>query len=261
MDLLEVKHRNTVAESRHPWELARLVVVSKLIKKHALIKKGGTVLDIGCGDVFVIASLAKQYPETDFLAVDTAFDASLIASYSNALEVDNLKLYASLDEALEGDIAKIDLVLLLDVVEHIEDDRAFLKVIANNDQIIRDTNILITVPAFQKLFCSHDVFLKHYRRYDNKQLRGLVNKVGLAEVVSGYFFFSLLPLRIVKVIKERVFKAKNENTSDLVQWNGNTFISKLLKNLLVVDYKITSSFKGIGINIYGLSNYMICKKQ
>ena len=84
-----------------------------------------------------------------------------------------------------------------------------------------NTRLLITVPAYQSLFSSHDSFLGHYRRYSNGSLRRLIERSGFKVLDIGYFFGSLLPVRILQVIKERLFGLKpDQPTSGIVTWTG-----------------------------------------
>jgi len=52
--------------------------------------------------------------------------------------------------------------------------------------------VLITVPAFQKLFSRHDEFLGHYRRYNLQGISSTAEKAGLEILERSYFFSSLL---------------------------------------------------------------------
>ena len=83
---------------------------------------------------------------------------------------------------------KADIILAMDVLEHIKEDHAALKEWRNT--LKPDGLLLITVPAFQHLWSSHDIFLGHYKRYNNKSLNDLANSAGLEAVrIHLYFFF------------------------------------------------------------------------
>ena len=121
---------------------------------------------------------------------------------------------------------------------------------------------LIAVPAFQSLFCSHDDFLGHYRRYTNKSLKVNLAEAGLNVFKIGYFFFSLLPIRIIEVIKESIIKPSSKiNATGLTKWEGSKTKSIFLKNILLLDISIAFTLKKIGINMVGLSNYAICRRS
>ena len=178
MDLIEVKNRKSEIEIRHPWELARLEIVDKLLQKAIRNDENFNVLDIGCGDIYLISKLSDIYPKVNFYAIDIAFTEEIILKLKNDAGRRKIFLFKSLNEANIHIKGKADLVLLLDVIEHIGNDIDFLNDLHKNTSITNDTKILITVPAYQGLFCSHDHFLGHYRRYTNKSLIRTITETG-----------------------------------------------------------------------------------
>lgn len=263
MDLVEVKNRKDTIVVRHPWELARFEIVTSILKDVMKNEPDYNVLDIGCGDVFFISKMADIYPQAHFYAIDIAFTDDIISVLKESVKGKNIYLFKTLDEANLHLKKEADLVLLLDVVEHIEDDIAFLKSLHSNPAISNQTHIMITVPAYQSLFCSHDHFLGHYRRYTNKTLLHTIKSTGFAKVQLGYFFFSLIPPRIIQVLKEKIMKPNlNSETTGLVEWNKGAGITNLIKGVLLLDFKISKLIKNItGLSLSGLSNYILCKKH
>src|SRR5262245_24436194 len=200
MDLVEAGARGHEAAVRHPWETARVEVVRSLIRRHVRLAPGAIVMDIGCGDTYVAEQLSADHRDATFYAIDTAFTEDLIGRYRARLNNPRVLPFESLDAMRPPPTKPVSLVLLMDVLEHIEDDRGFLRSLLTRPYIGRETRFLITVPAYQSLFCSHDRFLGHYRRYTNRLLRTLVDGSGLQVVDIGYFFWSLLPLRVLQVL-------------------------------------------------------------
>lgn len=84
------------------------------------------------------------------------------------------------------------LVLLMDVLEHVPDDVALLR--QHTRDLPPDGLVIISVPAFQALWSSHDVFLGHQRRYTRVGLEAVVRAAGLRVRRSRYFFGLLLPV-------------------------------------------------------------------
>ena len=260
MDLKEQKSRGSqTIKTRHPWELARVQVVrDKLIP---LLKKNqeAVIFDIGSGDTFVIETLADYFPKVTFYAIDIAFDFKLLQFYRKKHENSRINVFSTLKEAIK-EVTYIDVVLLLDVVEHIEFDEEFLKSLLNYEQINKETKLLITVPAFQSLFISHDTFLGHYRRYTNKSLLSLIEKCGYHSNQTGYFFTLLLPIRILQYFKEKVIKP-TKSTTGLVEWNGSKKKTNFIKKILLADYFTMKCFNKLGVKFPGLSNFIICQKS
>ena len=82
-----------------------------------------------------------------------------------------------------------DVVTCLDVIEHTLDDRAALR------ELLRVTRpgglAIVTVPAYQALWSSHDVANLHFRRYETRSLRSAARAAGW-EVAADTYFNGLL---------------------------------------------------------------------
>ena len=260
MDLVESKQRIVSLENRHPWELARLEAIKRIIREFVELNPGANILDVGCGDSFLIAQVAKDYPEANFIAVDTALTPELVEAYSNAWPAANLTMFQDLESAGRAlGSGKVSLILLLDVIEHIEEDIEFLRHLQTFPFVTEKTTIIITVPSFQALFCSHDKFLGHHRRYTNRMLKERVSKAGLRPMKTAYFFSSLLPSRFLQMLKEKCLKFMPKLTSGLAEWKGNKAMASIMKRVLMFDFHVSWRLNRIGINIWGLSNITVCK--
>jgi len=253
MDLREANFSNI----RHPWELARQAILLKLINKYIVKSdKKIKILDVGSGDAYLANSLAKT-PSTDSICcVDNEYTEELKVYIQNTYKNKKTKLHISLEE-VKTDI--IDLITLLDVMEHVPDDTKFLNEILKQTYVKNNAFVLISVPAYQILFSHHDELLKHYRRYNLKQLKETVNRSDLEFIEGGYFFSSLIIPRIINLILEKLnIKKQSENSEN---WSGSKIITTLIKNILLFDYKIAQIFKKFSINVPGLSCYAICIKR
>jgi 2-polyprenyl-3-methyl-5-hydroxy-6-metoxy-1,4-benzoquinol methylase len=85
-----------------------------------------------------------------------------------------------------------DLILMMDVLEHVDDDVALIR--TYTDCMPRGSVVLVTVPAFQFLWSGHDIFLEHKRRYTRASLHRTIDHAGLTVIRSRYFFSVLLPV-------------------------------------------------------------------
>jgi SAM-dependent methyltransferase len=100
-----------------------------------------------------------------------------------------------------------DLVLMMDVLEHVDDDVGLLKQYIS--QMPHDGYVLITVPAFQFLWSGHDVFLQHRRRYTAGMLRDTLERAGLEPVKVRFFFMSLFPfIALMRPLKRLLLRSK-----------------------------------------------------
>lgn len=262
MDLVEAQARGYSARVRHPWETARVDVIGRLIRRYTPLEREAIVLDVGCGDTFVVEQLASQYRSAWFYAVDTAFTEELVAHYRTRLNNPRVRPFPSL-EAIEPPLQQpASLILLMDVIEHIADDGAFLRDLRNRPYVDADSRFLVTVPAYQSLFSSHDTFLGHYRRYSNRTLRRRLEQSGLRVLTIGYFFASLLPIRMLQTVREGMFGLKPaRETTGLVTWGGGEATAALLRHLLNLDANASLLLRKVGLTLPGLSNYAICAKS
>ncbi len=111
--------------------------------------------------------------------------------------------------------AAADLVLMMDVLEHVDDDFALLS--AYSDGLKPGAEIFVTVPAFQSLWSGHDVFLDHRRRYRREEVDALMARAGLEIKVSRYFYGGLFPIAYWKrrADRKRLETGAIEAKSDL----------------------------------------------
>jgi SAM-dependent methyltransferase len=89
-----------------------------------------------------------------------------------------------------------DLIGAFDVIEHIEDDSAALASIAN--KLKPGGKFVMTVPAHQWMWSSHDDINHHKRRYSKRSLRTLLEGSPLRLDKIGYFNSLLFPVAIAE---------------------------------------------------------------
>lgn len=265
MDIKEYQVKTDSHKVNHPWEEARFKVVFDIIYKQILNKIENklnasiTIFDIGCGDGYFLERLAEKLPNAQCFAIDTAFDDETIQKFKEKYKTSNIKFYKSIkDTDLQN--VKADIVLLLDVIEHIEDDISFLKSLHNSSFMTENSKIVITVPAFQSLFCSHDTWLGHYRRYTVNMLREHALKAGFHSQQDGYFFFSLLLPRWLQVKKEKNKKVNIDEVTGIGNWKGSFLKFKLMVTILYVDWLFSKVLRFFSIKLIGLSCYSVCQK-
>ena len=233
MDLIEVTENN----NRHPWELSRTKCILKELAKLGI---NGNVLDIGCGDSYFDFQLLKQNPDLNVYGVDInlekEFDEENIHAFNSLNHLPNIKF---------------DFIIMMDVLEHIENDKGYLKDIL--EYLSSNGTIFITVPAFMSLYSLHDEELKHFRRYNHDQLSKIIEYAGLNEINWSYFYFSLIIGRLL---------TKNQ-TKNLGGWAkpNDSIITKSITKLLNIDFRILRTLSNLGIHIPGLSLMSICKKE
>jgi hypothetical protein len=111
-----------------------------------------------------------------------------------------------------------DLVLLMDVLEHVDDDLGLLKAYVD---VPSGSRFLMTVPAFQFLWSGHDDFLEHKRRYTLAQFEALARDAGLTVQRGAYFFGAVFRSRrsCVCCPKARRPPRRSLNSSVIIRWS------------------------------------------
>lgn len=118
-------------------------------------------------------------------------------------------------------------VLMLDVIEHVDDDVALIRDYA--DKAAPGTRFLISVPAFNFLWSSHDDFLDHRRRYTEESLVTAVEAAGLEPLRQRYFFGLLFPAVAAMRLADKALKGDREATKSALKaapdWLNRTLVA------------------------------------
>ena len=159
----------------------------------------GTIYDIGGGNGFVSVGLQKAGFETVLVEVGTGA--------VNAKK-------RGLKNVVQGTLAEtglapgaMDAAGAFDVVEHIQDDIAFLREI--HCFLRPGGRFYCAVPAEKWLWSDEDVHAGHFRRYDKKSLTLVMEQAGFeVEFISGIFSWLVGPLFLLKTLLFRFRKGK-----------------------------------------------------
>lgn len=187
-------------EGSHWWFQGRRAIVLDLLRRHA---PKGRLLDIGLGTGFN----AKLFKDRGY-AVEGVEPASEGIAFAKTIVPDLQVIEASFPSPLIPSDT-YDVVALLDVVEHLEDDAAALKDVSRI--LVKGGVAIITVPAFRFLWTAHDERAHHFRRYRKGELKRVLEKAGLEPVVLSYYNFLLFPLIASVRILSKLFGRKEGN--------------------------------------------------
>jgi SAM-dependent methyltransferase len=187
-----VYDRMAAHDSTHWWYRARRDILADYLTRYGALPKDAKILEIGCGTGHNLPMLA-EFGGIDAIEIDPA--AREIASERLGKPVGG----APLPELPGVPRAHYDLIAVLDVVEHIEDDVAALKAMA--DCLAPGGKILIAVPAHAWLWSAHDVVNHHHRRYSKQSA---IKTAGLKPEKLGYFNSLLFPLAAAARIAGRM---------------------------------------------------------
>ena len=140
------------------------------------------ILDVGAGSGFFSRHLLAHTAAQSALCVDTGYRSDAED------EVEGKKVLYRRDIGTTD----CDLVLMMDVLEHVDDDRGLVKLYA--DKVPSGSHFLVTVPAFRFLWSGHDVFLEHKRRYRLPEIEAVMRDAGLEVITGAYYFGFVFPL-------------------------------------------------------------------
>ena len=189
-------------ETKHWWFSARKDIVMDVIKRRIGLPRGAKVLDFGCGTGAILTELSKEYQaygtDTSALAIEFCHQRGLANSFCCTLET------------FPHPEMKFDLVTMLDVIEHIDDDSATLR------QALRfirpGGHLLVTVPAYQFLWSNHDELNHHKRRYTRSGLKKVMEQNGFTVEMLSYYNTFMFPTALLERIVEKFAKVGSDTT-------------------------------------------------
>ncbi len=183
------------AEATHWWFVGRRAVIDSLLDGINL-PAAGQILEAGCGTGGNLASLARR---GQISAFEPHIDALAFAREKHP-EIEIRE--AALPSPLPYEPRSFDLVAALDVLEHVADDVAAAQALIS---LLRPGGwLLVTVPAHQWLWGSHDRRLHHMRRYGRRQLLSIFEADDLELVRFTPFNLLLAPIAIAYRAAERL---------------------------------------------------------
>ncbi|UPM49274.1 class I SAM-dependent methyltransferase [Synechococcus sp. A10-1-5-1] len=159
---------------------------------------------------------------------------------------------------------KYDLILAIDVAEHVNDDRSFFCCLLEHLSV--DGICVITVPAFSWLWSSHDIFLKHYRRYTRTDLTATLQACGYDDVDSGFLFSLILPIafvvRSIDQLTTRTLSSLGKNKLALTHKGQRTKVGSVTSSLLRCGHKLERYLKKRSWRaaaLWGVTCYCVAK--
>jgi len=251
---MDLSERPSHAFRRHPWEVVRLDFFRALLRDTGLDRRPGMVLDVGAGDGWLATRLLVDMPVGTAM---TCWDASYTSDDIAALAA---TVRGRVSFSADRPAGRFDLLLLLDVLEHVERDQEFLAALVA-DCLADAGSAVVSVPAWTWLYGAHDAQLNHHRRYAPRQAAELVAGAGLRVVRSGGLFHSLLLPRAVRKAREVLLPGGQASGGTALEWTHGEGLARLVETVLSTEARLSLVASRAGVSVPGLSWWALCRRR
>lgn len=182
---------------RHWWWRAREAALLDVLRALRPPEGLGRILDIGCGDGLFFDRLLAMGDVEGIEPDETLVDPR--GAHRDRIHV----------QPFDGrfrPVAPYSLILMLDVLEHLEDPVGALRHAAS---LLTPTGrLVLTVPAFMLLWTNHDVINHHRTRYTKATFGAVARRAGLRVDVEEYWFQWMFLPKVATRVVERVFRVQ-----------------------------------------------------
>src|SRR3954447_23473916 len=163
----------------HWWWRSREAIVLRVLDESLPKRADLDVLDVGCGDGLFFPQL-EPFGRVRGIEVDE----ELLDPEGPFRERISTRPLG--EPAYRGEDWRFDLITALDVIEHIDDDRAAVSEMIG---MLRPGGVIVaTVPAFQTLWDQHDELNRHHHRYTSGSVRNLFEEQPVCLLQVRYLF-------------------------------------------------------------------------
>jgi SAM-dependent methyltransferase len=226
-DDLTALHEDAAGEA-HPIDVASRKDALRQLRT-SLSMKAPCILEIGCSSGFMLKKMKLALPDATIVGADVVREPL----YRLAKELPSVPLFRFdlLQCPLPAD--SFDAIVMLNVLEHIEDD---ISALAQVHRILKPGGIaVIEVPAGPHLYDAYDKALNHFRRYSISELKAKFQIAGFSVERQSHLGFFLYP--VFAMVKRRNQRQKcQENANTLVKEQASkTSSSRLLKLAIAME--------------------------
>jgi len=251
-DLLEKDQFISLNIQKENWYYKyKIFKVKKEIKKYLDSENLLSVncLDIGSGNGIISFGIGNKINNTtlNWTLVDSNYKKKdLNIDYRKSKKIDPNQTY--------------EIIIGCDVLEHVEDETKFLGSIY--DCMNEDSILILTLPAMEILWSDHDIFLKHFRRYNFQTIRNAAKKY--FNILNFEYTYKLLfPVAFcLRKIKKILISTSSDNVKAYKKETTNTFLllDKIFFILLQIEEFLSNKFKKLNL-IPGVSLIISLKKK
>jgi methyltransferase family protein len=219
--------------AQHWYYRAKLAALLRMISG-----RGPTsILDVGAGLGFFSSSLLQSTDARTATCVDPGYPE----------DRDDARSGKPLLFRRQVERSDADLVLLMDVIEHVEDDIGLVREYV--DKVARGTRFIVTVPAFMWLWSGHDVFLEHVRRYTLVGIERVIRAGGLTIERGCYFYAALLPLVAASRGLERLTRRVHDEARSQMQ-EFHPAVNAILSSICRTELPVFQANRLAGLTVF-----------
>lgn len=195
-------------EERHWWFLGRRRIVEQLLQELLAPGKRTRVVDVGCGTGGNTAAFDRS---TTCIGIDPIPEA---IAFARERFPSVRFLCGTAPRDIPDEIARADAVLLLDVLEHVEDDVLLVSELLA--EMKPGAYLLLMAPADSVLWGSHDRGFEHYRRYTLERLRRIWKGLPVSELLVSHCNARLYPpVKLARIFSRMLGRSLGPKETDL----------------------------------------------
>jgi SAM-dependent methyltransferase len=217
-------------QERHWWFAARRLIIEKVLQKYCKASPDSMIADVGCGTGALLPMLSRFGQVVGIDNSQAAVDLCR-QRFEYAVYLDRDDTWQELE---------FDVMAFFDVIEHVEDDYAFLEKYLYH---LKPNGLaFVTVPAYRFLWSEHDRANQHYRRYTARDLQKVMVHNHIEKCKISYFNTWLFPaialFRFISRIKETFVSGQTDkeletNTTDFERTSA--FVNQILLNIFATE--------------------------
>lgn len=201
---------------------------------------------------FVIREIVRRLDPSDFIEIgagtgelakwmsDRRIAGVVVDTSPTAIQMLHARLDDTPIEICGNDVNQLDrqadLVVSMEVLEHIEDDRQALR--DWFDRVRPGGNLVLSVPSRQKLFSIHDEMVGHYRRYEKAELSEKLREAGFRSPTALSYGFPLALL----TRHLRNYMARRKARSDQRSYDERTAASGVERDFVGLRWMLNDYF-------------------
>jgi SAM-dependent methyltransferase len=221
------RYRNLYQQ--HWWWRAREALLVRALEHLRPPEGWKAILDVGCGDALFFDKL--QHFGTTVEGVEP--DSTLISESGPWRAHIHVRPF----DATFQPGREYSLILMLDMLEHLTDPLPSLQ---HAVRLLEPRGkLVVTVPAFNALWTSHDDYNQHQTRFTRARFARLARDAGMGIDSMRYFFQWTCPVKLAQRLTERVFPGVSGVVGIPPRWaNRSLYLASRLEQTLSRPFPI-----------------------